>query len=89
MRRTSCRIIVIKKNIAIIYKFTVNEIPDSSLELPEYMDHLLKSCKNLSQEQQLKVKDLLFKHLNVFAKSKTDFGRTNIVKHRIERRSTS
>ena len=52
--------------------------------LPEYL-HVVweNSTENLSSEQALQVKELLLKHKDVFAKDKTDLGRTNVVKHTI------
>ncbi|MCG7868284.1 MAG: hypothetical protein JAY74_18205 [Candidatus Thiodiazotropha taylori] len=57
---------------------------DATDTLPEYL-HVAweNSTENLSSEQALQVKELLLKHKDVFAKDKTDLGRTNVVKHTI------
>ncbi|CAC5360975.1 unnamed protein product [Mytilus coruscus] len=52
-----------------INKICVEKVPN--IELPEYM------------EPTSRVKQLLAKHLNVFAKSKTDLGRTDLITHKI------
>ena len=49
-----------------------------------YMKPLWDSCRpNLSDGEQNRVSDLLLKYIDVFAKSKTDMGRTDIVQHKI------
>lgn len=54
-------------------------------ELPEYLVDLYKrSCTNLKDELlQNKLHEVLMKHQEAFAKSKTDLGRCSLVKHRI------
>ena len=61
----------------------INEVLNDYVTLPEYMNPVLKSLEHLSSEQVAEIKKLLLKHLNVFAKSKTDFGQTSIIKHKI------
>ncbi|KAK3086868.1 hypothetical protein FSP39_024642 [Pinctada imbricata] len=54
----------------------INSIP--------YMEPLWESCKSsLSPEHLPIAEELLLKYLDIFAKSKSDIGRTNIVKHKI------
>ncbi|CAC5407815.1 unnamed protein product [Mytilus coruscus] len=64
-----------------IHKICVEKV--LNVELPEYMEPILKSCDGLSNEQMIRIKQLLAKHLNVFAKSKTDLGRTDLITHKI------
>ena len=52
--------------------------------LPEYLRPAWENAQeNLTSEQSEQVKTLLMKHKDVFAKNKTDLGRTDIVKHKI------
>ena len=64
-----------------INKICVEKV--QNVELPEYMEPILRSCDGLSDEQMIRVKQLLAKHLQVFAKSKTDLGRTDLITHKI------
>ncbi|XP_052722158.1 uncharacterized protein LOC128193025 [Crassostrea angulata] len=65
-------------------KNDTNMEPDVDASFTNYMKPLWDSCtKNLSKEQEELVRDLLQKHIKVFAKSKTDLGKTNIVSHKI------
>jgi transposase InsO family protein/predicted aspartyl protease len=57
-------------------------VPDHVVELFE------KSSTQLSQEEKCRLAALLNKYQNVFAKSKTDLGRTNLVKHTINTGNT-
>ena len=43
-----------------------------------------RSIKDLTDDQAVKVRNLLQKFSHIFAKTDSDFGRTNIVKHTIE-----
>ncbi|XP_072039013.1 uncharacterized protein [Amphiura filiformis] len=57
----------------------------SESELPEYLQDLWERSKqNLSKVEQESLQKLLIKYKHVFAKSKTDLGRTNLVKHHID-----
>ena len=59
-------------------------------ELPPHLQPIWESCtENLTTDQASKVKDLLLKHSNVFAKDKNDLGRTDIVKHKINTGDTA
>lgn len=52
--------------------------------LPEYLKPAWENAQDsLTSEQAAKVKALLLKHQEVFAKSKTDLGRTDVVRHKI------
>ena len=52
--------------------------------LPEYLRPAWENAQeNLTSDQSEQVKTLLMKHKDVFAKNKTDLGRTDIVKHKI------
>ena len=52
--------------------------------LPEYLKPAWGNAqKNLTSEQTAQVKALLLKHKEVLAKSKTDCGRTDAVRHKI------
>ena len=52
--------------------------------LPEYLRLAWENAQeNLTSDQSEQVKTLLMKHKDVFAKNKTDLGRTDIVKHKI------
>ena len=56
--------------------------PDS---LPEHMRELYtKHRDGMTPEDQRAYKDLLMKYSDIFARSKTDLGRTDLVKHHIE-----
>nr|XP_022331706.1 uncharacterized protein LOC111129544 [Crassostrea virginica] len=52
-------------------------IPDHLLELYEGVS------KDLNQEQRAKIKVTLAKYQHIFSKDKHDFGRTSLVKHKI------
>lgn len=55
-----------------------------SEEMPEHLHGLWTSCqKNLNETQKLKAKKLLIRKKKHFAKSKSDLGRTNWVRHTI------
>ena len=57
---------------------------EGSETLPEYLKPAWENAQeNLTSEQAVQVKTLLMKHKDVFAKNKTDLGRTDIVKHKI------
>ncbi|XP_052711068.1 uncharacterized protein LOC128185532 [Crassostrea angulata] len=65
-------------------KNDTNIEPAVDTSFTNYVKPLWDSCtKNLSKEQQELVRDLLQKHIKVFAKSETDLGKTNIVSHKI------
>ncbi|XP_076109456.1 uncharacterized protein LOC143078481 [Mytilus galloprovincialis] len=54
-------------------------------QLPELLKNLYdESSKELSNEQQVKLRDLLIKHNNVFSKTSQDIGNTSIVEHTID-----
>lgn len=57
---------------------TQNNLPDHLLELYK------NSVVHLNEEQSLKVFNLLIKYQSAFSKSKSDIGRTDIVKHKID-----
>ena len=82
---TSAAIAEIEPNVSEVQtKNDTNIEPDVDTSFTNYMKPLWDSCtKNLSKEQQELVRDLLQKHIKVFAKSKTDLGKTNIVSHKI------
>jgi hypothetical protein len=66
----------------------VNKMTSSPEEsprgVPKHLEGLYDSCKaNLTVEQQGVFREFLVKHQSVFAKSKDDLGRTNVVKHKI------
>lgn len=82
---TSAAIAEIEPNVSgVETKNDTNIEPAVDTSFTNYMKPLWDSCtKNLSIEQQEMVRDLLQKHIKVFAKSKTDLGKTNIVSHKI------
>lgn len=54
-------------------------------DLPPHLEKLFEnSCQELDHKQQQKLKELLCNYANIFSKSPTDIGRTNLVKHKIE-----
>ena len=54
-------------------------------ELPDHMTELFeRSCENLDEEQKIVLKQLLMKYPDVFSKSKSDLGLTNLVEHKID-----
>jgi len=65
---------------------TLDQNSDNLLEqLPEHLHTLWENnISKLNQEQKVKFCNLLIKHQNVFAKSKYDLGRTDIVQHKID-----
>ena len=57
---------------------------EGSETLSEYLKPAWENAQeNLTSEQAVQVKTLLMKHKDVFAKNKTDLGRTDVVKHMI------
>ena len=63
--------------------FEINH-DDVDTTFATYMKPLWDSCRpNLSDGEQNRVSDLLLKYIDVFAKSKIDMGRTDIVQHKI------
>ena len=62
--------------------FRVTSTPE---DIPEHLKDLLQSSiVHLNKEQQDKVLHLLLKYQSVFSKSKSDLGKTDIVKHKID-----
>ncbi|CAG2191634.1 unnamed protein product [Mytilus edulis] len=63
---------------------TLYHISNQENVLPEYLQNLYeRSISHLEKEQQDQVYRLLFKYQTAFSKCKSDLGRTNIVKHKI------
>ena len=85
-KETSTAIAELEPNVSQLQtKETNTNEPVLDTEFTTYMKPLWDSCiKNLSPEQQKAAFNLLQKHLDVFARSKTDLGKTNIVTHKIE-----
>jgi len=53
-------------------------------QLPDFLDDLYsRASSDLDEQQKAKVRGLLIKHSRAFAESKTDIGRTDIIKHQI------
>ncbi|KAL3862869.1 hypothetical protein ACJMK2_008815 [Sinanodonta woodiana] len=65
----------------------VNKLTTDTTTCPKEPEHLKtlieESRKTLSEHQQDHLRKLLCKYESVFAKSKSDLGRTNIVQHKI------
>jgi transposase InsO family protein len=63
----------------------MSSTPDNSdAGVPEHLEGLYATCKdNLTADQQHTFREFLVTHQSVFAKSKGDLGRTNVVKHKI------
>ena len=60
-------------------------LPERDTNFASYMKPLWETCtKNLTPDQQIEAAALLHKHLDVFARSKADMGRTDIVLHKVE-----
>ena len=56
-----------------------------SIDLPEHVQELYdKHHTDMVPEDQKLYKELLWKYSQIFAKSKTDLGRTDMIKHHIE-----
>ena len=54
-------------------------------ELPEHLQDLFsQSSVNLVQEQKNKLAELLIKYQDSFAKSKTEYGKCSVLKHKID-----
>ena len=54
-------------------------------ELPEHLQDLFsQSSMNLVQEQKNKLAELLIKYQDSFAKSKTEYGKCSVLKHKID-----
>jgi len=61
-----------------------SQVSGESEKLPHHLNGLYdSSVKNLNRNQRDKLKSLLVKHSNVFAKSQFDLGKTSVVKHGI------
>ena len=76
------------KSQATVHRISVQPPPDSSMssgELPEHVRELYdKHHKDMVPEDQVLYKELLMKYSQIFAKSKTDLGRTDLIKHHID-----
>ena len=58
---------------------------DNSESMPEYLQELFnESSENLDASQKSKLRQMLLKHDNVFARHKYDLGYTDIVEHKID-----
>jgi hypothetical protein len=66
---------------------TVNRVTidsSSSLQLPDHLLPVFEESKaNLQPDEQIKVAHLLNKYQHVFSKTKSDLGKTGLVKHKI------
>ncbi|CAC5425832.1 unnamed protein product [Mytilus coruscus] len=61
------------------------EVLEGVDQLPELLKNLYdESSKELLNEQQVKLQELLIKHNNVFSKTSQDIGNTSIVEHTID-----
>ena len=71
---------------ATVHRINAQPVGDVSAEgLPEHVQDLYtKHHKNMVPQDQLLYKELLLKYSSIFAKSKTDLGRTELIKHHIE-----
>ncbi|CAC5356335.1 unnamed protein product [Mytilus coruscus] len=63
-----------------------NTVDEFCSELPEYLRELFQnSCKNIKSNTTKKtLADVLVKHKDAFAKSKTELGSCSVLKHRID-----
>ena len=58
---------------------------EESLELPEHLQDLFnQSSKSLETEQKIKLANLLNKYQDSFAKSRTEYGKCSVLKHKID-----
>ena len=71
---------------ATVHRINATPTSDVSAEgLPGHIQELyMKHHKNMVPEDQLLYKELLMKYSSIFATSKTDLGRTKLIKHHIE-----
>ena len=61
-----------------------SEETSSGNELPQHIAPLWESCpKEMEDQLRIKWKGISLKHQNVFAKNKSDLGKTDLVQHRI------
>ena len=57
---------------------------DQHLSLPEYVEPVYKACsEGLTSDQQSKVRDCLAFFSDLFARTKTNRGKTHLVQHKI------
>lgn len=69
-----------EKLVVIIMSTTENQ--NSYEDFPPFLKELFeKIVKNLDNEQVILVEKFLLKHVNVFASSDNDLGRTDKIKH--------
>ncbi|CAG2243770.1 Transposon Ty3-G Gag-Pol polyprotein,Transposon Ty3-I Gag-Pol polyprotein [Mytilus edulis] len=63
-----------------------NKVDEFCSEVPEYLKELFQnSCKNIKSNTAKKtLADVLVKHKDAFAKSKTELGSCSVLKHRID-----
>ena len=62
-----------------------NNDTQADSQIPEHMvDLYQKSCTNLDSVQKEILKDMLDKHVDVFAKDKHELGTCNLIKHKID-----
>lgn len=62
-----------------------NDSVTEECELPPHLHDLYeRSCKHLQSIDRIKLKQLLVKHSELFAKSGDDLGRTSLVTHKID-----
>ena len=58
---------------------------EECLELPEHVQDLFnQSSKSLETEQKIKLANLLNKYQDSFAKSRTEYGKCSVLKHKID-----